>query len=109
MTLRYDVLLLLIGMSLVTYIPRMLPAIFIERLKPGGKVEKFLKLIPYTAMSALIFPGILTVDTAMPWVGIVGGAVAAICAARKCPMIVSVLAAILSNILIYSLLPLFDG
>ena len=106
MTLRYDVLLLLIGMSLVTYIPRMLPAVVIEKFKPQGRVEKFLKLIPYTAMSALIFPGILTVDTDMPWIGLVGGAVAAICAAKKCPMIVSVLAAIASNLLIYAILPL---
>lgn len=107
MMLRLDVLLLVLGMSLVTYIPRMLPAAFIERFKFGGRVEKFLRLIPYTAMAALIFPGILSVDSNMPWIGIAGGAVAAICAAKKCPMIVCVLAAIASNILIYAMLPLF--
>ncbi len=107
MTLRFDVLLLLLGMSLVTYIPRMLPAVLIDKCKIGGKVEKFLKLIPYTAMSALIFPGILSVNVEMPWIGLVGGAVAGVCAWRRCPMIVCVLAAIGSNLLIYALLPLF--
>jgi branched-subunit amino acid transport protein len=106
MSLRLDVLLLLVGMSLVTYIPRMLPAAFIDKFKIGGKVEKFLKLIPYTAMAALIFPGILTVNAEMPWIGIIGGAVAALLAWRKCPMIVCVLGAIASNILIYAILPL---
>lgn len=109
MTLRYDVLLLLLGMSLVTYIPRMLPAAFIEKFKPLGGVEKFLKLIPYTAMAALIFPGILGVDADMPWIGVLGGAVAALCAWRKCPMIVCVLAAIATNILIYAMIPFFVG
>ena len=107
MTIRLEILLLLLGMSLVTYIPRMLPAAFIDKFRIGGKVEKFLKLIPYTAMAALIFPGILSVNGEMPWIGLVGGAVAALCAWRKCPMIVCVLAAIGSNLLIYAVLPLF--
>lgn len=99
--LRLDVLLLLLGMSLVTYIPRMLPAAFVNRFKIGGKVEKFLKLIPYTAMATLIFPGILTTDPANMWIGAVGGGVAAIMAAKKCPMILCVLAAISVNLVIY--------
>lgn len=99
--LRLDVLLLLLGMSLVTYIPRMLPAAFVNKFNIGGKVEKFLKLIPYTAMATLIFPGILTVDPANMWIGAVGGAVAAIIAAKKCPMILCVLAAIVTNLAIY--------
>lgn len=99
--LRLDVLLLLLGMSLVTYIPRMLPAALVNKLKISGKVEKFLKLIPYTAMATLIFPGILTVDPANMWIGALGGAVAALLAAKKCPMILCVLAAIASNLIVY--------
>ncbi len=99
--LRLDVLLLLLGMSLVTYIPRMLPAAFVNKFNIGGKVEKFLKLIPYTAMATLIFPGILSTDPANMWIGAVGGAVAAIMAAKKCPMILCVFGAILTNFVIY--------
>ena len=56
------VLILIVGMALVTYIPRAIPAVLIDKMQFGAKTEKFLKLIPYTAMSALIFPGIFTVD-----------------------------------------------
>lgn len=50
--MNYSVILLIVGMALVTYIPRALPAIVIERLKFNTRVEKFLHLIPYTAMAA---------------------------------------------------------
>ena len=56
------VFLLIFGMMLVTYIPRAIPAILMDKLKFSPKVEKFLKLIPYTAMAALIFPGVFTAD-----------------------------------------------
>ena len=75
--LNPSVLLLILGMALVTYIPRALPAIWMERLHFGPRFEKFLNLIPYTAMAALIFPGVLTVDSGRPWIGLVGAAAAA--------------------------------
>ena len=58
--IRMEVLLIILGMTAVTYIPRALPAVILDKLKFSAKVEKFLKLIPYTAMTALIFPGILS-------------------------------------------------
>ena len=75
-----DTFLLILGMSLVTYLPRALPAAFIARLHFGPRMEKFLKLIPYTAMAALIFPGVLQTDAAHPIIGIAGGAAAALLA-----------------------------
>lgn len=84
--MNYPIILLILGMSIVTYIPRALPAAVIDRLNFSPKVEKFLRLIPYTAMAALIFPGILTADTARPEIGIVGGAVAGVLAWLKCPV-----------------------
>lgn len=107
MTLRLDIILLLLGMSLATYIPRMLPAAFIDKFSFGGRVEKFLRLIPYTAMAALIYPGILGVDADHFWIGIVGGAVAAIIAAFRLPMVLAVLGAIIADMGIYLILPLF--
>jgi branched-subunit amino acid transport protein len=96
-----NVFLLIAGMTLVTYIPRALSAILVDKLRFGGRVEKFLKLIPYTAMSALIFPGVFTVDAVHPAIGIAGGAVAAALAWRKCPVMVCVLAAIAADLLLY--------
>mgnify|MGYP003293644993 CR=1 FL=1 len=91
--MRTDILLLIAGMTLVTYIPRMLPAVLLEKLHFGPKVEKFLQLIPYTAMTALVFPGVFSVD-ANPVLGVVGAAVAGGLAWKKCPIIVCVLAAV---------------
>ncbi len=101
MTIRVDILLMILGMLLVTYLPRLLPAVLASKMHFGAGVEKFLRLIPYTAMAALIFPGILSVDASFAWVGLVGGAVAALLSAFRCSMTVSVLAAIGANLLIY--------
>lgn len=88
------IVLLCLGMMLVTYIPRMLPFVLIEKLRFPPRVEKFLKLIPYTAMAALVIPGVLTVDAARPWVGLAGAAAAALLGLWKKPAIVCVLAAV---------------
>jgi len=102
--IRTDVLFIILGMTAATYIPRALPAVILEKLKFSTKVEKFLKLIPYTAMSALIFPGIFTVDTAHPEIGIIGGLVAMLLAWRKVQVVLCVLAAIGADILLYMLI-----
>ena len=102
--IRMEVLLIILGMTALTYIPRALPAVILDKLKFSAKVEKFLKLIPYTAMTALIFPGIFTVDTAHPAIGIVGGLVAILLAWRKVQVIICVLAAIGADILLYMLI-----
>lgn len=70
------IMMMMIGMALVTYIPRAVPAVFIKYLRWNKRSEQFLKLIPYTAMGALIFPGILSADATSPQIGIVGGAIA---------------------------------
>lgn len=99
--MRAEVLLLYLGMAVVTYIPRAIPAALVGRLRFSPKVEKFLKLIPYTAMAALIFPGILSADPANPIIGLAGGLTAAILAWKKCPLMLCVLAAIGVDFLIY--------
>ena len=102
--IRTDVLLMILGMTAVTYIPRALSAVILEKLKFSAKVEKFLKLIPYTAMSALIFPGIFTVDAAHPEIGIIGGLTAILLAWRKVQVVLCVLAAIGVNIVLYMII-----
>ena len=102
--IRTDVLLMILGMTAVTYIPRALPAVILEKLKFSAKVEKFLKLIPYTAMSALIFPGIFTVDASHPEIGIIGGLTAILLAWRKVQVVLCVLAAIGVDIVLYMII-----
>lgn len=94
--------IIIFGMMAVTYIPRALPAVFIDKMKFGKRMEKFLKLIPYTAMTSLIIPGVFTTDTNNLSVGIVGGAVAAVLAWFKCPVMVCVLGAIAADFVLYT-------
>lgn len=98
---RMDIMLMILGMAVVTYIPRALPAVLVSRMQFGPKVKKFLRLIPYTALTVLIFPGILSMDEGNPMIGLVGGIVAAVLAWRKCPIIVCVVAAIAAVFLMY--------
>lgn len=89
-----DIYLMILGMTLVTYLPRVLPAFLMGRIRLSARVEHFLQLIPYTAMTALVFPGVFSVD-ANPVLGVVGAAVAGglawkkvshhcVCAGRRC-------------------------
>ncbi len=89
-----SIVLLFLSMALVTYVPRMLPFVLIDKMRFSPRVERFLRLIPYTAMAALVFPGVLTVDAPRPWVGLLGAAAAALLALRRRSAIVCVLAAI---------------
>ena len=92
--MRGEILLLILLMTAVTYIPRALPAFIVNKIKLSGKAEKFLKLIPYTAMASLIFPGIFSAYPGKFYIGVAGGAVAVFLAYRKCPVILCVVAAV---------------
>ena len=67
------ILLIILGMALVTYIPRLLPALFMERIKFPAWFQKWLQSIPYAALGALIFPGVLLVEKDQPLLGLIGG------------------------------------
>ena len=100
-----EIIFLILGMAAVTYIPRAIPAVLIDKMKFGPKFEKFLKLIPYTAMSALIVPGVFTVDSERAYIGIAGGIAAGFLAWKKAPLIVCVLAAIAVDFVLYLVIP----
>jgi len=100
---RLEVYLLIFGMAAVTYIPRALPAFLMDKLTLSKRVESFLSLLPYTALSALIFPGVFSVDAEHPLFGIAGAAAAALLALKKCSLIVCVLAAVAVNCILYLL------
>lgn len=68
--------LLIFGMVLGTYLPRTVPLLLSGDRPLPMWLERWLKLVPYAALGALIFPGILLVDPGNPWIGIAGGLVA---------------------------------
>lgn len=49
---------IVLAMALVTYIPRMLPMVLLQHVKLPLYIKRFMKLIPYAALGALIFPGV---------------------------------------------------
>lgn len=102
-----DINIVILGCALVTFIPRLIPAIFVDKLNFGSKVEKFLNLIPYTALAALICPGVLTVDNQLWYIGLIGAVVAAGLAWKKVPLGAIVILTVVVLISVYSIVPFF--
>lgn len=99
--------LMILGCAVVTFIPRLIPAIFVGRINFSAKTEKFLDLIPYTALSALIIPGVLTVDSQLWYIGLIGAIVAAGLAWKKIPLGAIVIITVVILITVYSIVPFF--
>lgn len=94
------ILLIIIGMSLVTMFPRLIPAFIADKLEFRPWINRWLNAIPYAALGALIFPGILTVKADQPYIGLIGGIVAIILASIGLNIIFIVLGAIATVYLI---------
>ena len=101
------IMLVILGCAVVTFIPRLIPALFIDKLNFSPKVEKFLNLIPYTALAALICPGVLTVDSQLWYIGLIGAVVAAGLAWKKVPLGAIVILTVVVLISVYSIVPFF--
>ena len=86
--------IIIIGMALVTFIPRILPVFVMDAISFPSWLKKWLKAIPYAALGALIFPGIMTTIPDKPWIGFVAGIAAIILAWLRVHIIVVVLCAI---------------
>lgn len=99
--------MVILGCALVTFIPRLIPAIFVGQINFNKKTEKFLDLIPYTALSALIIPGVLTVDNQLWYIGLIGALVAAALAWKKVPLGAIVILTVIILVAVYSIVPLF--
>lgn len=93
---------LILGMAIATALPRMLPALVVDRLRFNRYLERFLRLIPYTAMAALIFPGVLSVDGSRWYVGVIGAGVAILLSLiPKMPTGLVVVASVLSILIFF--------
>lgn len=87
-------MLVIIGMAIVTMVPRLLPAFVVDRWTFPDWVSRWLNAIPYAALGALIFPGITTVIDGEPHIGLLAGGVAITLAFFGAHTILTVLAAI---------------
>jgi len=93
-------LLLITGMMVVTYLPRLLPLLIMTGRPLPPVLKRFLQYIPYTALSALIVRGIMQSSPDMR-LATVGGIIAAgICSWLKGSLVLSVLISIIAAYLI---------
>ncbi|MFD2443132.1 AzlD domain-containing protein [Bacillus sp. CGMCC 1.16607] len=84
---------MIIGMGIVTYLPRMLPFVLFKGKELPSFFQGVLKNVPFATLGALIFPGILLIQEDI-WYGVLGAATAFITAYLGANVIVVVLSSI---------------
>ncbi|WP_067840681.1 AzlD domain-containing protein [Amphibacillus sediminis] len=83
----------IILMAVVTIGPRIIPAFIVDLIKFPNWVGRWLEAVPYAALGALIFPGILNVLPDRPLVGLIGGIVAIVLSLLRVHTVLIVLGA----------------
>lgn len=73
--MKSEIVWMIIGMGIVTYIPRMLPFVLFRGKELPPFLQGILKNVPYATLGALIFPGILFIQEDI-WYGVLGAIVA---------------------------------
>lgn len=95
-------ILIVLGMAVVTYIPRMLPMVLLQNLRLQPYIKRFLSFIPFAVLGALIFPEILFSTDSVPS-SVIGASLAVLLAFYTKNLILIVLSGILGSFL-YQLL-----
>lgn len=95
-----NTIIIILGMMLVTYIPRMLPFHILANRKLPKKLELFLKSIPCAALGALIIPGVFDSIPQRPVAGVVGFFVAVVLSWLRGGIIIPVLGSVISVLFI---------
>lgn len=92
----------ILGMALVTYIPRLVPLMLLKRLKLRPVIMRFLQFVPYTSLSILIARGILNQEPDLFWAAMVGIGIAGAAAYWKGNLVLSVLVGIVASFVVIS-------
>ena len=67
-----ETVIIILGMTAVTYLPRLLPFFMLSRARLSPPVQRFLRCIPAAAIGALIFPGLLSATPEFPAASLAG-------------------------------------
>ena len=100
-----EILVVILGMSLVTYVPRLLPFLMVSENRMPDRLRRFLRLIPYTALGALILPGALSGAPRAPYTYIPGLVFVILVTWRKKQIVLPVLGAVAITALLMALMP----
>lgn len=93
---------MIIGMGIVTYLPRVIPLTLFEKVTFPPFLQECLKNVPYAILGALIFPGVFFIQDEI-WFGILGALIAFIIASFG----VNVIVVVIGSILLLSLVSIF--
>ena len=96
--------LLILGMTLVTYLPRYIPLVLLKDRKIHPKVEQFLIYIPITSLSILIIRGIIGSDPEVLIPTLAGIGVAGMVSWIKSNLVLSVLSGIIASFIVLNIL-----
>ncbi|HHY74476.1 MAG TPA: AzlD domain-containing protein [Bacillus bacterium] len=88
-----SVVLMIIGMAIVTYFPRMLPLVALNGKKMPPFLQAVLSNVPFAALGALIVPGIFLINENI-WYGVIGATVAFLVAFLGANVIIVVMSSI---------------
>jgi branched-subunit amino acid transport protein len=94
---------MILGMAIVTYIPRVVPLTFLEGRELPPLVSGVLRNIPFAVLGALIFPAILFVQEGHLLFGLIG-AVAAFALAFAGANVILVVMGSIAVLAFYSLI-----
>ena len=86
---------MIVGMGAVTYIPRMLPLVVLEKIRLPGLLQNILQNVPFAILGALIFPGVLFIHDEA-WYGLAGAFIAFLLAYFSSNVIVVVIGSIVA-------------
>ncbi|MEH6905400.1 MULTISPECIES: AzlD domain-containing protein [Neobacillus] len=92
--MKTEIVWMILGMGLVTYIPRMIPFVLFKGKELPPFIQGVLKNVPYATLGALIFPAILFIQKDDIWYGGLGAAAAFVAAFLGANVIVVVLGSI---------------
>jgi branched-subunit amino acid transport protein len=92
--MKTEIVWMIIGMGLVTYISRMMPFVLFKGKELPPFIQGVLKNVPYATLGALIFPAIIFIQKDDIWYGVIGAAAAFIAAYLGANVIVVVLGSI---------------
>jgi len=95
--------LLVLAMAFVTYIPRLVPLLWLRDIKLPPFLKRFLLFTPYAVLASLIFPGILQATTSLTS-ALAGGVVAATLAFLRVNLMLVVIGGIVGVYLIETFL-----
>lgn len=67
-----DTILIILGMTFVTYFPRLIPFLLMSNTKIHKRINAFLECIPVVAIGALIIPNVFNSIPEMPLAALTG-------------------------------------